>query len=212
MAQDFTGLRVGRLTVKSLDLTKKHRSWLCVCDCGVTKSVYACSLKAKTTVSCGCFQREWVSAKFKKHGKSKTPIYRLWHNVMQRCYNPKNPDYENYGARGVKVSEDWQNFENFYSDMGEKPEGLSLEREDNEKNYSKENCKWGSTKEQALNKRTTIKVTLDGITKPLMTFCEELGVGYITARNRYRRGLPAVEILARGSLVDYRNNLKKKVL
>lgn len=93
-----------------------------------------------------------------KHGMSKTSIYRCWQQVIQRCENPKSPDYKNYGGRGITVCERWHTFENFYEDMGDKPKGLTLERINNDGNYEPGNCEWATWKKQQNNRRNHIKI------------------------------------------------------
>jgi|DEB19_MinimDraft_3_1074340.scaffolds.fasta_scaffold35149_3 hypothetical protein len=89
----------------------------------------------------------------KKHGMSNTSTYRSWHMMLQRCYNKNNPSFIYYGERGITVDEKWRSFENFYKDMGDRPEGTSIDRIDVNGNYCKNNCKWSSLYEQAKNKR-----------------------------------------------------------
>lgn len=153
---NLTGKRFGRLVVTSQ--AEKHRDkngdarvmWHCVCDCGSTSIIIGGSLVSGNTTSCGCFIRE----KRTTHRLTGSSIYRTYNAMLQRCCNPNNESYKNYGWRGITVCERWiQSFENFYEDMGESPEGKSLDRINNEKGYSKENCRWATITEQALNRR-----------------------------------------------------------
>lgn len=89
----------------------------------------------------------------RRHGMSETPEYYAWNNMLQRCYKPHNPKYRDYGGRGISVCPEWHTFENFYRDMGKRPVGLSLDRIDNNGNYSKENCRWTTGSEQVANSR-----------------------------------------------------------
>ena len=129
--------------------------WKCRCDCsGKEVIVYGTCLKNGQTKSCGCLQREKIKEKSTKHGKRKSPIYKVWINIRQRCYNPNNQDYRYYGGRGIKVCERWHKFENFYEDMGDiYKNGLTIERINNDGHYEPKNCKWVIPSKQQWNKR-----------------------------------------------------------
>jgi hypothetical protein len=120
----------------------------------------------------------------KTHGMSGTRIYGIYAGMKSRCTNKKYIDYPNYGGRGIEISAEWNTFEAFYRDMGDKPKGKSLERKDNDKGYSKDNCYWGSTNEQANNRRSSIKITRQGETLTLKQWCQKLGINYSLARDR----------------------------
>ena len=108
-----------------------------------------------------------------------------YHNMLQRCYNPNNPCYHHYGGRGIVVCDSWRNdFWTFLKDMGEKPDGLTIERIDNNKGYSSENCKWASRAEQSKNTRNTVYVMYMGEKHKLIELAEKLGLNYITLYNR----------------------------
>ena len=107
------------------------------------------------------------------------PEHNIWRNMLDRCLNPNSTSYKNYGNRGITVCNTWLKFSNFYKDMGSRiTSSHSLDRIDNNKGYCKENCKWSTRKEQARNKRNTRKVTYNKLTKPLVTWCEELNLNY----------------------------------
>ena len=112
-----------------------------------------------------------------------TPTYFSWGGMIKRCTKPWCDSYPNYGGRGIKVCDRWLSFENFLADMGEKPEGLTLERVDNDGDYTPENCVWATRKAQQANRRGAIKV--DGV--PLKVVCEERGLKYGTVVARIRR-------------------------
>lgn len=159
---DLTGRAFGRLTVLSRDYAGRGRArWFVECACGVRKSVDGYHMKVGRIQSCGCYLHEVTVAQAPallrrdgnpSHGMSKTPVYFVWKAMRQRCQNPKARDYRHYGARGIAVCDRWQSFENFYSDMGE-PHGLTLERRDNDRGYSPDNCIWATQSDQVRNRR-----------------------------------------------------------
>ena len=136
-----------RLTVvQYAGVDKWHRAlWLCKCECGNMTTVKGTHLRNGGTFSCGCWQQ--------KHGLSTSLAYSSWCSMRNRCNNPNNIGYKWYGGRGITVCGRWMEFENFSADMGERPEGLTLERINNEEGYYPGNCKWATPKEQANNQR-----------------------------------------------------------
>lgn len=148
--------KYGRLTALKHISTDKHRNekWLFSCDCGETKVISLKHVKYGKTRSCGCIRRETAKKLRTSHGMEGTKIYNIWKAMKKRCNNHNDPSYENYGGRGIQVCDRWlDSFENFYEDMGERPEGKSLERVDNNKGYSKENCVWEVRRKQNINQR-----------------------------------------------------------
>jgi len=115
---------------------------------------------------------------------SYTPIFNLWEKMVARCNCPSNPAYHKYGGRGIKVCQRWMQFENFFADMGHRPPGKSLDRIDNDGDYSPENCRWATAKEQSRNKRTNKLVTFNGKTMCIAEWAEHLGMKMHTL---YRR-------------------------
>lgn len=149
------GVKFNRMTVLGRDDDAKGRvRWMCQCDCGATKSVAACELKAGKTKSCGCFDLERKTFDTIKHGYNRTPTYVSWSAMWARCTNSKLKSYKNYGGRGISVCERWKDFQNFLDDMGARPDGKSLDRyPDNDGNYEPNNCRWATAKEQRANQR-----------------------------------------------------------
>lgn len=184
IAKDMTNFRSGMLTVLGRGPTPKGKRafWLCVCDCGTTTNVMGKYLRLGNVKSCGCLNRRPFNPDQRsKHQHSRTgkisPTYHSWSSMLDRCRNPKNRRYPDYGGRGIFVYGKWSAFENFLKDMGIKPEGTSLHRIDNEKGYSPENCKWADAYEQANEKRTSRKITFRGETLSLTQWAERIGIG-----------------------------------
>lgn len=132
------------------------RLWRCKCECGKTVLVRTAHLRSGHTTSCGCTKPKKISDAKKTHGQNtgNSPEYRAWANMQQRCKNPKNPRYGDWGGRGIKVCARWNSFESFLADMGPKPsKALTIERRENDGPYSPDNCYWATQTQQNRNKR-----------------------------------------------------------
>lgn len=157
--QDLTGQRFGKLVVQERAPNKgKFTAWRCLCDCGVTTESQANNLKSGKSTSCGCGRVRHGHSR----GRNQSDTYQTWRNMVRRCTDPSNKDFKNYGARGITFCSRWLRFDNFLEDMGEKPDGLTLERKDNDGPYSPENCKWATRFEQRHNRRDAAKSALTG--------------------------------------------------
>ena len=130
-----------------------------------------------------------------KHGKAKSKVYNIWCSMRARCGNPNAQAYKNYGARGISVCARWESFENFYEDMGDPPSGLTLDRIDNDKGYSPENCRWASRKVQGRNKRGIKLYSLDGEQRPLCEWADIYGLKLKTVWARLDSGWTVAESL-----------------
>lgn len=141
------------------------RTWLCRCDCGKEVLAWTGNLKSGNTKSCGCLQAELTIERnrldrHRTHGHAgigaHTRTYRSWQALRQRCDNPKRHNYVRYGGRGIAYDPRWSKFEVFLDEMGERPEGKTLDRENNALGYSKANCRWATPKEQQNNREVSI--------------------------------------------------------
>ena len=146
-----TGKKIGRLTVIKQVGQDKHGSylWLCKCDCGNETIATGSHLLSKRTRSCGCFQRDSLSKRQTTHGMTDSRLYGIWSTMKRRCDNPKVESYRLYGGRGISVCTEWERFEPFrdWSLLNGYKDGLSIDRIDNDKGYSPDNCKWSTAKE-----------------------------------------------------------------
>lgn len=197
---NLTGQKFGRLTVIELLSERKNaeKVYRCKCDCGNYTNVRSGSLKQGLTRSCGCLGREQVISCNTTHGKRYTRIYGIWKTMKTRCNNKNSPKYKNYGSRGIVVCDEWRNdFEAFYNwamNNGYRDD-LSIDRIDNDGNYSPDNCKWSTPKQQVRNRRNTVCLTYNRETKSLAEWCEILNLNYHTVYDRHKHGWSTKDIL-----------------
>lgn len=184
---DLTGKRFGKLTVISFNSMRGTRSyWNCVCDCGNEKIASSDHLKKGDIVSCGCVQKSTLPPVNKKHGMSNTRLYTIWSLMKYRCYNPSRKEYPRYGGRGIKVCDEWMEFEPFMRwavDNGYS-EDLTLDRINNDGDYTPSNCRWVSRKVQSLNKSTNRYITYNGQTKTITQWATDNNMPYYVLRKR----------------------------
>ena len=176
--------------------TTSRAAWYCQCECGTTRSVPASDLRSGRSASCGCYHKEAVKKSSTKHGMHKHPAYQAWNNAVQRCLNPDNPGYSEYGGRGIKISEEWrEDFANFWRDMGPTWTARStLDRIDVNGGYESGNCRWASPREQANNRRTNILVAgPGGVMMTVTQAAEAYGINRATVYSRIRNGKPESE-------------------
>jgi hypothetical protein len=190
----LSGKRFGDIDVLyRTDYENKKIMWLCVCDCGSITKVASNDLISGHTKSCGCGKIKSLIKRATTHGHSSngtiTKSYRRWLKIKNRCHNENDKDYKYYGGRGIKVCERWAKFENFYSDMGDVPDGMTIEREDNDKGYSPDNCKWATPMEQANNRRSNTFYTYENQTLTFAQWCRRNGIKPETVDSRMRKGM-----------------------
>lgn len=190
----MSGLRFGRLLVVGRDSKNSGRpKWICLCDCGKVISTVSHSLRGGRSTSCGCYRRERFEEVVTVHGSArqgkKTPTYNIWGKMIARCHNPLSRNFQLYGARGIQVCQAWRDsFSNFVLDMGEVPLGMTLERTDNNKGYSPENCRWATRAEQANNTRCNVLIKYNDQILLAADFAAEIGMLPSTLRASLKRG------------------------
>lgn len=182
---DITGNKYGRLSVLCClphEKYKRPRIWKCVCECGNITFAPADALKDGTRKSCGCL--------YTKHGHARdnTRTYRIWSGMNDRCNNPRRPEFKHYGGRGITICPEWRDYLSFLRDMGEAPDGLELDRIDNEGSYCKENCRWSTRRQQLRNTRRSRIISANGKKMTVVEWSEETGISPVTISARLRRG------------------------
>ena len=209
--EDLTGKKFCRLRVLGFSHTKARKSyWECKCSCGKFSTVRSDCLKSGETTSCGCAQRE-RAGEYVKHGGTGTPEYKCWQKMRERCNNPNDKNYKNYGGRGIEITSRWDDFKLFYSDMGRRPSDIySIDRINNEEGYEPSNCRWATKKEQANNRRSNVLLTHKGRTQNINQWREELGFSNMLIQNRLKKGWSVEKTLKTPVLKrkrDFKNTL-----
>jgi len=202
---DILGQKFGRWKVLFKKITTKQGvvMWECICECGTVKLVSAPSLQRGHSRSCGCLRKEILFKMSISHGGTSGryhPLYKTWCNMRNRCYNEKDSSYKNYGARGIKVCDQWlgkEGFASFVKSMGCKPSGnVSLDRIDNNLGYSPENCRWATKIEQNNNRRDNVKIEFKGINETATFWSKKTGLPRKNILQRKRLGWPAEKIFS----------------
>lgn len=221
--QDLTGRRFGRLVVLGwAGYSKQNAAWVCRCDCGGEKIAGGGNLVGGRTQSCGCLFRENLSkagsATFLARDTKRHPEYKVWLAMLARCHDPDNRQFPDYGARGITVCERWRVGENgahgfnlFMLDMGSRPTARhTIDRIDNDRGYSPDNCAWRTRTEQARNRRNTVTVHFNGADMPLAAACELAGLPHRLVYRRIWGGMSAERALTQPARQgDYRRSNDK---
>jgi hypothetical protein len=190
------GQRFSRLLVVAkselLDSRGCRPFWVCRCDCGAERCIREFDLRYGRTKSCGCLNRDRITT----HGLSRSKTYAIWATMIQRCHNPNYHEHENYGGRGISVSSRWcAAFESFLEDMGEAPDGMEIDRIDNDGNYEPGNCRWATKKQNSRNKRTNHFLEHDGRRLTVVEWVEVTGLPESTIRGRLQLKWPDAKVL-----------------
>ena len=196
--KNISGQRFARLIAIKRDWSKEGNEvfWFFKCDCGNVKSMNKKGFSQKRRVSCGCAQKETARKSIsdynkgmgrEAHGKTDHELYPTWVGMKKRCYNTNDVDYGRYGGRGISICDRWlKSFQNFLDDMGERPNGYTIDRIDNDGNYEPSNCRWASMKTQCLNRSTSREVSINGVTYPTVREASRAtGLSEIQIRYRY---------------------------
>jgi len=196
--KDLSGKRYGRLTVIKPCGKNKYGKYmfLCKCDCGNDCITLGNGLQCGNTLSCGCLRLEKSLEKVRaltKHNMSNTRIYNIWHTMIQRCYYLKHKSYRNYGGRGITVCDEWQGkhgAENFinWAMVNGYADSLTIDRIDNDKGYSPDNCRWVTMKVQENNTRRNHYITYKGKTQTIAQWADEIGISKDTLYTRFKNG------------------------
>lgn len=194
------GKRFGRLTVidEAGSAKSGNKLWKCQCDCGNISVVSGSRLRGGYTKSCGCISREILTARNTTHGQRNTRLYRIWHGMKSRCYFSKNPNFADYGARGIIVCDEWlNNFQAFHdwAMANGYQDHLSIDRIDNNGNYCPENCRWATRTEQENNKRNNTPIEIDGRTMNITQWAKVSGVKQQTISYRYKKGIRGADLI-----------------
>ncbi len=193
----------GRLTVleraepRRLPSGQASHYWRCRCACGAVVEVQHSNLRGGSVVSCGC-QRAEARQAAKKHGSARRGLkgrtYRAWIAMRTRCRNPRQPGWDDYGGRGISIAPEWESFEQFLSDMGECPEGMTLDRIDSDGGYGPGNCRWATRAEQNRNTRRNVFVDYQGQRMTISEAARASGLLASTLSARVRAGKTGAEL------------------
>ncbi|MEK3993708.1 hypothetical protein MKY29_03050 [Psychrobacillus sp. FSL K6-2365] len=197
--KDLTGQTFGKLTVMKFSRDVKsgkrfRKYWECICECGKTNEIRTDSLTSGKVTSCGCLKNEQDQInliKNHRHKMSGTRLYGIWQKMKDRCYNSNLRSYEDYGARGIKICDEWlvpDNFIDWALANGYK-NYLTIDRIDNNGNYEPTNCRWSTSKVQARNRRSNIEVEYLGKKMTMIEVAEKSSISYRALIARYRRGI-----------------------
>lgn len=192
------GTAFGRWTVKNIIPSSEGQKirYVCQCACGKTAALLVGNLSSGSSRSCGCYRKEASAETSRRHGMFGTPEYSAWAAMWTRCTKTACVAYKNYGGRGITVDPAWADFAIFYRDMGNRPSSKhQLDRRDNDGNYSKDNCRWATCKENQNNRRDNLKIPYLGVKITLTEAMRISGLDRATIQARIYRGWPQDKLL-----------------
>lgn len=190
--RELIGKRFGRLVIDAISKAAgEHARAHCKCDCGNRSEARLAHIKSGATKSCGCGQANTT------HGMSGSPEYMSWLSMVSRCTNPKDASFHRYGGRGIKVCQEWvDNFSAFYSHIGDRPTGHTLDRIDNNKDYEPGNVRWSTIHQQNRNTRRNLYIEYDGQRLVVADWAKKLGIPQATILYRLRNNKPISDVLS----------------
>lgn len=184
--------RHGRLSLISIlddRSADNHKVGRWLCECGTTADVALTRVRNGNTASCGCLAREVASEAHTKHGMHGTPEYRSWVSMIRRCHSVVDKDFPRYGAKGIVVCEEWRSsFDAFYSHIGPRPNGTTVDRINGNLGYHPGNVRWATPLQQARNRRDLTVVSTPRGTMPLVDYASLIGISKGAAHLRLKRG------------------------
>lgn len=210
IAADLTNQVFDRLTVVGRAQKRGRQSrWLCRCQCGTEKVIQSNHLKSKEVRSCGCLLKDFLKENppHMKHGETNTRLFNIYHQMKRRCYDTTHINYKNYGGRGILICDEWINDYTVFAEWARSngySDDLTLDRRDNSRGYSPDNCRFATITQQNRNKRTNVTITINGITHCISEWAEITGLHPHTIGCRYRSGTRGTDLLLPTSQYKYR--------
>ena len=199
---EFVGRTFGRLCVTDVRQEGRRVRLVCRCACGVECEARANQLRSGDKKSCGCLKRSVLGDATRTHGRANSRVtgyknrtYGIWQAMHDRCSNANRKDFKYYGGKGIRVCKRWEKFENFLADMGEAPDGLTLDRLNSDKNYQPSNCRWATRAQQTYNSTAVKWIAHEGQRRNLAGWFKHLGLAPGTYYSRIERGLTVKQAL-----------------